>query len=600
MARNRYFEDEELTYKFNSSSIKKALRYAVPYKKILFVILPIMIVMSFIALVPPMINRYLIDNVINTKDGMFGLSWLKTAVILFSTLVFIYVTEIVFTFFRTLYMAKLGHGMVYDMRCDVFSHLQRLSFDYFDSRPAGKVLVRLTNYLDELANVFSTAVVNIIVEGVKVVLIVVWLFILEWRLALVVMISVVPMGVIIFFLRKALAKRFRSHRNKVSNRTAYIAESIQGVNVTKAFNRAPLNVEIYGDLNNKANKAWVRAIMLNELYFPTLDGFFYFGLMMVYAVVVYLSMRSGGSAMSLGVVISFITYMGMFSGPLSTIASVAQQLTSATSNLERVFEVNETPPSVFDKEGSYDLPEIEGHVVFDNVTFAYEKGVNVLENFSLDVPKGKMIALVGPTGAGKTTVVNLLSRFYNVCGGRVLIDGHDISQVSLFSLRSQIGVMMQDSFIFSGTILDNIRYARPSATEEECIEAAKKVFAHDFITRLPDGYNTKTAEGGQGLSAGEKQLLSLARVVLTDPKILILDEATSSIDTKTEELIKSALDVILAGRTSFVVAHRLSTIKKADCILYIKDKGIAEAGTHEQLMDSQGLYYNLVKGSTEE
>ncbi len=595
MARNRYFEDEELTYKFNSSSIKKALKYAVPYKKILFVLIPIMLVMSFVALVPPMINRYLIDDVINTKDGLFGLPWLQTAVILFLTLGFIYASDIIYSFFRTFYMAKVGHSMVYDMRNDAFAHLQKLSFDYYDSRPAGKILVRLTNYLDELANIFSSAVVNMIVETTKVVLIVVWLFILEWRLALVVMISVVPMGVIIYFLRKALTKRFRSCRNKVSNRTAYIAESIQGSTVTKTFNRAGLNTAIYGELNDKANKAWVNARKLNELYFPTLDGFFYIGLMMVYAVVVYFATSAAGmGGLSLGVVISFISYMGMFSGPLNNIATVAQQLTSAASNLERVFEVAETPPSVFDKDGAYDLPEIEGNVTFENVTFAYEKGINILENFDLDVPKGKMIALVGPTGAGKSTVVNLISRFYDVQGGRVLIDGHDISEVSLFSLRSQVGVMMQDSFVFSGTILENIRYARPDATEEECIAAAKKVFADEFISRLPNGYYTKTAEGGQGLSAGEKQLLSLARVVLTDPKILILDEATSSIDTKTEELVKNALDLILKDRTSFVVAHRLSTIKKADCILYIKDKGIAEAGTHEQLMEKKGLYYKLV------
>ncbi len=600
MARNRYFEDEQLTYEFSSSSLKKTLKYAVPYKKLLLVLVPVMLIMSFVALIPPMIVRYLVDNVINTKDGMFGLAWVQTAVILLAFLAAVFVSDIIYTYFRSIFMARLGHGMVYSIRNDAYCHLQKLSFDYYDSRPAGKILVRLTNYLDELANIFSSSIVIFIVESTKVVMILAWLFILEWRLALVVAAAMLPMVILIYFLRKGMTKRLRIVRNKVSNRTAYIAESIQGATVTKAFNRGKMNSQIYEGLNKEANKSWIRFVNLNEFFFPISDGFFNLGLILVYAVVIFFATKSGGAfGLSLGVVISFINYMGMFAGPVSNLTAVMQQLSSATSNLERVFEVTETPPSVYDKPDAYPLPQIQGNVTFDNVTFAYDKGVNILQNFNLDVPTGKMIALVGPTGAGKTTVINLISRFYDVNEGRILIDGHDISKVSLFSLRSQIGVMMQDSFIFSGTILENIRYARPEASEAECIDAAKKVYADEFISRLSEGYHTKTAEGGQGLSSGEKQLLSLARVVLTDPRILILDEATSSIDTKTEELVKSALDIILKGRTSFVVAHRLSTIKKADCILFIKDKGIAEAGTHQQLMEKKGLYYDLVNSQTD-
>lgn len=596
MARNRYFEDEALSYRFNGSSVKKTWRFIRPHRKVLFLMMAIMLAMSFVALVPPMLNRYIIDYVI-TKEGFGGLDWIQAGIIFITAWGAIGLTDVIYTFFRTYYMSRTGHTIVGELRRDTFVRLQRLAFDYYDARPAGKILVRVTNYLNELADIFSTAVVNLIVETSKVLLILVWLYILDWRLALVVTASIVPMGVCIFFLRKVLSKRHRIVRNKVSNRTAYVAENIQGTTVTKAFNRSNVNSDIYGTLNDDANRAWLRVIHFNELMFPTLDGFFYIGLLAVYGTAVFMATSALGlGGLTIGKLISFITYMGMFSGPLNNIANVTQQLTAATTNLERVFEVGETPPSICDAPDAVVLPEVKGRVTFEDVTFAYEKGVNILEHFNLDVPEGKMIALVGPTGAGKSTVVNLLSRFYDVQEGRVLIDGYDVAAVNLHSLRTQVGVMMQDSFVFSGTIMENIRYARPEATEEQCREAARAVHADDFIARLPHGYDTVTRENGAGLSAGEKQLLSFARVMLCDPKILILDEATSSIDTETEELIQKALDVVLKDRTSFVVAHRLSTIRKADCILYIANKGIAEAGTHASLMEQKGRYYELVTG----
>lgn len=596
MARNRYFEDEKLEAKFNGKMIKKALKFTVPHKKLIVTMIIMMLIMSFIALLPPMINSFIIDYVI-TQKGVLGINWIQLGIILVLVWAMVVFSDVIFGFFRTFMMSRTGHRIVHDMRDKAYCHLQTLAFDYYDSRPAGKILVRITNYLDELANVFSVAVINLIVEIIKVTLILVWLFILDYRLASVVFIAIIPMGIILMVLHRRLMKRHRIVRNKVSNRTAYVAENIQGTFVTKAFNRATLNTAIYDDLNRQANKGWVRVIHLNEFFFPTLDGFFYLGLMAVYGVAIYLATSTAGmGTLSLGKLISFIMYMGMFSGPLNNIANVVQQLSSASSNLERVFQVMDTPPSIFDAPDAQVLPEIKGDVKFENVTFAYDKGHNILENFNLEVPCGKMIALVGPTGAGKSTVVNLLSRFYDVSEGKVSIDGYDIAKVNLHSLRSQVGVMMQDSFVFSGTIIDNIRYARPDATDAECIEAAQKVKADDFISKLPDGFYTKTIEQGAGLSTGERQLLSFARVVLTDPKILILDEATSSIDTQTEELIKNALDTILIGRTSFVIAHRLSTIRKADCILYIANKGIAEAGTHEDLMKLKGSYYRLVTG----
>jgi ATP-binding cassette subfamily B protein len=394
------------------------------------------------------------------------------------------------------------------------------------------------------------------------------------------------------------------YRNKVSNRTAYIAENINGTFVTKAFNRADINCQLYGELNRNVVKTWSGFIRFNELLWPAMDFFYSIALCAVYFIVLYLCLAvpfpdSGVvtylNGISIGVMGGFIGYLGMFVGPLNNIANMVQHISVATSNIERILELRDTPPSVTDRADSADLPSIEGSVRFDHVDFAYEKGHNVLEDLCLDVPAGKCIALVGPTGAGKSTIVNLLSRFYEPTSGTVSIDGHDVCAVSLHSLRSQVGVMMQDSFIFSGTIMENIRFGRPDATDAECIAAARTVFADEFIEKLPNGFYQKTAEQGAGLSTGERQLLSFARTVLSDPKILILDEATSSVDSETETKIQAALDVLLQGRTSFIIAHRLSTIKKADCILYISDKKILEAGTHEQLMAEKGYYYKLAK-----
>lgn len=594
MARNRYYEDEKTVYKFSGKSVKKALKFCVPYRKIIIIMTVMMLVMSFVSLLPTMINSYIVDYVIG-KKGAFGLDWLTLAAVLVGAYALAVIGNAVFSYFRTLYMTKAGHAIVRDMRYSAFTRLQKLAFDYYDSRPSGKILVRVTSYLDELAGVFSNSVMMLVVDFAKIIIIAAWLFIIDYRLAMIVLVVTVPMAVCILLIRKTLSRRRRAYRNKRSNRTAYIAENIQGNTVTKLFNRVDKNVGIEKGLNAEVLGRWNSITHVNELHFPIMEGFSYIGLGLVYAVVIYMVTSGLGlGTLTMGKLISFISYMGMLSFPLNDMANILQQITMATSNLESVFEVIETEPTVCDKEGAEELPPIEGDVSFRDVTFGYEPSHPVLDHVSFDVPKGKTVALVGPTGAGKTTVVSLISRFYDVGAGTITIDGHDISRVTLYSLRRQVGVMMQDSFIFSGTIIDNIRYARPEATDEQCIAAAKLVSADEFIRKLPDGYYTKTSEQGGGLSTGERQLISFARVVLTDPKILILDEATSSIDTHTEESIRKALDVILAGRTSFVIAHRLSTIRKADCIFYIADKGIAEAGTHAELMEKKGKYYALV------
>lgn len=590
MARNRYFEDEQLKEKFSGKMLFRLLSYIKPYRKIFVVTAVFMLLVSAVTMLPPYFNSVIIDRIIGTERvpnyiGLtIGIICVWAAVI---------ICEIVFNLIRTRVMSKTAYSVVRDLRRDMFGHLQRLSFDYYDSRPAGKILVRVTSYVDELANILTNTVIGIVVDGVKTLAILGFLYVLDYRFALVITVCIIPLGLSMLILRTAIHKRFRNHRNKVSNRTAYLAENINGLAVTRAFNRSDAHCRTYNELNENCNRSWRGVIRVNELFFPSTDFFWYLGQVMLYASAFFLIVNYGTESVSAGKLVAFVGYLTMFSAPLNNMSAYVQQLSVASSNLERIFELMDTPVSIDDRPDAYELPPITGEVIYKNVTFGYEKGVTILEDFNLEVPAGKTIALVGPTGGGKTTVINLLSRFYNLNSGSIFIDGHDISRVKLHSLRRQVGVMLQDSFLFGGTVMDNIRYARPDATDEECITAAKRAYCHDFIQKFPDGYNHVFGEKGAGLSGGQIQLLSFARTILCDPKILILDEATSAIDTETELKIQQIMDQILKGRTSFIIAHRLSTIRKADCILYITDKGIAEAGTHAQLMAKKGLYYQL-------
>lgn len=599
MARNRYYEDEQ-TKKLSKSQLRHALQFVIPYRKLLSVLFILMIIITFISMLPPMINGLIVDNVIPKKEYL-GMDYVTLSVVLIGAYVIAVVTDTIFSYFRQFYMTKVGHGIVHDIRYATYEHLQKLAFDFYDSRPNGKILVRVTSYLDELATVFSSSIIMLILDVVKVIAILIWMCVVGSWLTLIMIAAVIPMVFLLGWIARVLERRRRVYREKRSNRIAYIAENIQGSSVTTSFNRRQRNTEIYDELNKEERKKWLKVIHVNELHYPTMSGFFYIGIIIVYAVVVYMVTSGMGlGALTPGAVISFIAYAGMLSAPLNEIATYLQEISSAVSNLESVMDILEVEPTVYDEQDAIEMPPIKGDVKFENVYFSYENAHIILENINFEVPAGKMVALVGPTGSGKTTIVSLLSRFYNVDSGTIYIDGQDISKVTLYSLRKQIGVMMQDSFIFSGTILDNIRYGRPDATEEECIAAAKLVKADEFISKLPEGYYTQTYEQGSRLSTGERQLISFARVLITDPKILVLDEATASIDSETENLIKNALDVILAGRTSFVIAHRLSTIEKADCIFYIANHTIAEAGTHAQLMAKKGYYYNLVNHNEKE
>lgn len=590
MKRNTYNVDEELKKKFNFKYLMRIMRYIIPYKAIFIVMGILILFTAAITMVRPYLNGIIVDKVIPEQNYK-----------LFFTVIFcifmISFIETTTTFIQSKALNKASFKIIYKIREDIFQTLQELDFDFFDNRPTGKIVVRVTGYVDELANFFANTLVSFLINILKAIMLLVFVFAYEWHLAIVVVCAEVPIVLLVYLLRKLLAKRLRNLRNADSNRAAYVHESIVGNNIIKSFNRKEKNVDIYIDsVFENSRKRWLSFVTVNEFFGPGLELLWNMGTIAMLATSFFL-MASPTIGLTLGVVIAFMAYAGMFSEPINVLAGALQQLSNISSYVERIFELIDTKPKIKDRENAVPMQAVKGDVTFENVTFAYDDDyeTNVLENVSFEVKAGQMIALVGPTGAGKTTVINLINRFYDVKEGCVKIDGTDVRDVTLHSLRSQTGVMLQDSFIFKGTVIDNIRYGKPDASDEECIEAAKSIHADEFIEALPKGYFTELNENGEGLSAGERQLLSFARIVIKSPSILILDEATSSIDTNTELKIQSALDTILKGRTSFIIAHRLSTIKKADRIMYISNKGIMESGTHEELMNAKGYYYNLAK-----
>jgi len=483
------------------------------------------------------------------------------------------------------------------MRLHLFTHLQKLSFNYYDSRPHGKILVRVVNYINSLSDMLSNGLINLVTDIFSLIVIIAFMLALNVRLTLV---SVA--GLPFLFIATSLIKKFqrvawRANSAKQSNMNAYIHESIAGMRITQSFVREETNRGIFRTVTDNVRTTWMRACRIMYLMWPTAMNISVWTTAFMYVVGVNMLFGGQGAAnaITVGTLVAFSGYIGRFWEPINNIANFYNSIVINMTYLERIFETLDEPVVIRDAPGAVPMPEIKGRVSFRNVTFGYDKGITVLNDVSFDCEPGDSIALVGPTGAGKTTVVNLISRFYDLDSGLVLIDGTDVSKVTLESLRSQMGIMMQDSFIFSGTITDNIRYSKLDAADEEVMEAAKAVCAHEFIMEMENGYETEVNERGSRLSVGQRQLISFARALLADPKILILDEATSSIDTKTELAVQRGLERLLKGRTSFIIAHRLSTIKNATRIMYIDHGTILESGSHDELIAGEGMYYKLYK-----
>ncbi|NMF07515.1 ABC transporter ATP-binding protein [Clostridium beijerinckii] len=583
--RNTYFQDEIIEKKLDIKQFGRVIRYIFPYKNIFILVGFLMLISAAVSMMAPLLLRYIINHTVIAKE--YG-----ELVLIVAGFLVLAAIEIGITFAHQRLMGRTGHNIIAKIRKDIFYKLQQLSFDYFDSRPDGKIVVRATDYINDLANFFTNNLLLFLIYIVKIVVVTIFMLAISPQLTAIVFGAVIPMMICVFGLRYSIRKLFAYHRARLSNRTAFLVESIMGEKIVKNYNRIDMNEKIYMEVHDISARTWMQIVMRNELNTPTVEIFWNLGTLCLYGTALYLILQ-GNSNIDAGTIVAFISYMSLFSGPLTQVAIIIQQLAQVSSNLEQVFDTIDYPVEIESKYSGIELRNVKGQVDFDNVTFAYEDGVDVLKNFNLHVKPGETIALVGPTGAGKTTVINTITRFYDVNKGSVKIDGIDVREVTLDSLRREVGVLMQDPFIFKGTVIDNIRYGRPDATDEECIKAAKTIFADRCIDKMKDGFYQELEERGAGLSAGEKQLISFARIILKNPSVIILDEATSSIDTETENLIKEAMDVILKDKTAFIVAHRLSTIRNADRILYIDNNTIAEEGTHEELMKLKGLYYSL-------
>ncbi|MBR6522057.1 MAG: ABC transporter ATP-binding protein [Oscillospiraceae bacterium] len=601
MARNKYNIDEELDAPFNWQQFKRALVYVKKYRKQIALMFTLSIISSLLALLSPRIQAYIIDNLI--PMGASAQTKAITAIIILGVGYFlVHIATIFINRQRSLISVRTSQSMTTDMRTDVYTHLQKLGFDYYDSRPHGKILTRVINYVNNVSDFLTNGLINAILQLINLVIIFFFMLTMSPKMTMVVLAGL-PIFIIYVALTKPMQRRFRQKAaNKQSNVTAYLSENINGAKVTQAFAREEMNSGIFDGLLKENRFYKLRAAYVAHGMYPIAAMLMRLIKCTIYVAAVYWFrddfIKQG--VVQIGMITAMVSYSNQFWSPIMQIGNIYNQLMDAMSYLERIFQVLDEPVSVEDNEGASELPPIEGHVRFDNVLFEYEKGIPVIKHVNFDVKAGESIALVGPTGAGKSTIVNLLSRFYNVTEGAVLIDEHDLQKVTLNSLRRQMGVMQQDTFIFSGTIMDNIRYGRLDATDEECIAAAKAVHADDFIRDMEDGYQTETKERGEGLSAGQKQLISFARTLLSDPRILILDEATSCVDTNTERLVQEGISALLKGRTSFIVAHRLSTIRNCDRIFYINGGIIAEEGNHDQLIEKKGLYYDLYTSQLKE
>ncbi len=589
MARNRFDVDENLETPFNLKHLLRAGTYIGQHKKKMVLSLLYSAISAAAALVGPLLVQRGINVSVPNKD--YGELVLLSAAMLAAIVV-----SVLFGRARSRYMISVGQEIIYDIRKDLFAHLQKLPFQFYDDRPHGKILVRVINYINSVSDALSNGIINFILEIFNLLLIAAFMLICDLRLSLVVMAGVPLLLIVIFLVKPAQRRAWQDVSNKSSNLNAYLHESLDGMKITQAFVREEENAGIYDKLNQNYRRSWMRAQYTSNLIWVSVDNISTWVVGAMYLV----GLCALGPGMQIGTIIALSSYAWRFWQPMLSLSNLYNTFINAVAYLERIFEMMDEPVTVDDVPGAAQLPPIQGAVSFQDVTFSYDGSVNILENFNLEVAPGESIALVGPTGAGKTTVVNLLSRFYNLNGGQVLLDSHDIAGVTLQSLRSQMGIMLQESFIFSGTIMDNIRYGRLDATDEEVIAAAKTVCAHEFISQMEDGYYTQVNERGSRLSQGQRQLVAFARTLLSDPKILVLDEATSSIDAKTEKLVQQGLQALLKGRTSFIIAHRLSTIKSSDRILYIANKGIAEMGSHEQLMEKQGQYYHLYTAQLED
>ncbi len=564
-------------------TLSRLARYLRPYRWAIAGVTLLVILSTLLSLVGPLMIGRAVDLFIIPGDipGLWRLAAL---------LLVVYVASNITTATYAIVMVNVSQKLIMDIRSDLFGHVQTLSMPFFDKHEAGDLMSRITNDTETINRVLSNGLVQLVASLLQLVGILIAMFILSWQLALGSLL-VLPL---LMLLTGAIAARsrnaFREVQRNLGTLNAYAEENIAAVREVRAFARERETVEQFRAVNQQNRDAGIQAEKIVALLHPLITVMSTVAIAVIAGLGGWLALRE---LVSVGVIVSFIAYISQFFQPLRQLAQLYNQLQSGLAGAERIFEIIDARPSVADKASAPPLPRVEGRVEFDRVSFAYETDKPVLTDVSLTAAPGQTVALVGPTGAGKTTIINLLSRFYDVQSGAIRVDGYDIRDIQQKSLRQQLGIVLQDTYLFSGTVTDNIRYGKLDATDEEVIEAAKLANADQFISRLPRGYHTEVSEQGSNFSQGQRQLLAIARAVLADPAILILDEATSSVDTRTEMYIQDALLRLMEGRTAFVIAHRLSTIREADQVLVINEHRVIERGTHHELLAQHGFYHDL-------
>src|SRR5215208_1826406 len=574
---------EDWSWRATARRISTLARLTAPYKARTALAITFLLLATAISLAPPYLAKLAIDHGIRRNDA--GALWAIVALFTVAGL-----GTIVSSAAQTYFTGWTGERILADLRNKLFRHLQRLSLGYYERNRAGVIISRLTNDVEALDQLVTDGVTSLVQNSLTLLGTVIILFFLDWRLALATM-AILPMLVVATALfRKHSARAYRQVRERLGLVTATLAEDIAGMRVVQAFTRERENERNFRDVNLRYRDANQRTVLLNGLYFPFVD---FLSAVATAIVLGYGGYRVFDGNMTVGTLFAFVGYLSNFFDPVQQLSQLYNTFLSAVAALDQITRVLDEEPEVRDRPGAVELPRIEGRVGFDEVRFGYGKGDEVLHGISLDVPAGTTVALVGHTGAGKSTIAKLLARFYEPRSGRITIDGHDLNDVTQESLRRQLGVVPQEGFLFAGTVRENIAFGKPDATEDEILRAARTVGAHDFIVQLEDGYETNLQERGTRLSNGQRQLVALARALLADPRILILDEATSAVDIGTEQKIERALRLLLAGRTAFIIAHRLSTIRDADLIVVLEHGQIVEQGSHDELLARRGLYTSL-------